>query len=99
VPVIGIDLRKEKRSLEDLENLRIEGVNAIGAFTLDGMMVSGDSNPEVLMWESKELASIEKQSAILTEEFIVFSNHLSRPIEVCKYIAGVPFEISKSEDQ
>jgi hypothetical protein len=98
MPVIGIDLRTEERSLEDLENLRIEGVNVIGTFMLDGMMVRGDSKPEVLMWESKELSNVEQQSAILTEESIVFNNHLSRPIEVCKYLAGVPFEISTSEE-
>lgn len=97
MPIIGIDLRKENRSLEDLENLRIEDMNVLGTFRLDGMMVSADSNPDVLMWESKKMDVIEEQSAILYKESVEYSNHLSRATEVCNYILGVPSENSKPE--
>lgn len=93
MPIIGIDLRNETRTLDELESLRVDGMNVIGPFTLDGNMSIGYTTPEALLWESGNIRVIENQAEVLNNLGIKFIKHLSRPIEVCSDLAGVPYEI------
>jgi hypothetical protein len=86
--IIAINVKEQGLTVDSVLDHRIDGINTIGTFSLDGnFRPQGDG--EILMIESSNPELITSQSALLTENNITFITGVI-PERVCSEISGLP---------